>query len=168
MSLVTKPSRRTSTDTTVGSQQVFISFANLYRRFIQGFNRIATSLTAILKTIGSSVTSDFRVDNDEVVGGGGGGGAGAASCGNNQAGRTLERRPKGRFVARSRRSRMFPSRSPPSIQITPIIWHQQSRYRASQMLTAPSNHPSHQEVLPYFSTRSRTDPFGYASGDSIT
>ena len=48
----------------MGSQQVFI----------QDFSRIATSLTAILKTTGSSVASAFRVDDDEVVGGGGGGG----------------------------------------------------------------------------------------------
>ena len=54
----------------MGSQQVFIGFANFYRRFIQGFSRIATSLTAILKTTGSSVASAFRVDDDEVVGGG--------------------------------------------------------------------------------------------------
>ena len=59
----------------VGSQQIFISFANFYRRFIQGFSRIATSLTAMLKTTGSSVASAFRVDDDEVVGGGDGAGA---------------------------------------------------------------------------------------------
>ena len=70
----------------------------------------------------------------------------------NQAGRTLEWRPKGRFMAQSRRSRMSPSRSPPSIQIIPIFWHQRSRYRAGRMPTGPSNHPSHQEVLPCFST----------------
>ena len=43
--------------------------------FIQGFSKIATSLTAMLKTTGSSVVSAFRVDDDEVVGGGGGAGA---------------------------------------------------------------------------------------------
>ena len=57
------------------SQQVFISFANFYQRFIQDFSRIATSLTAILKTTRSSVASAFRVDDDEVVGGGDGAGA---------------------------------------------------------------------------------------------
>ena len=46
--------------------------------FIQGFSRIATSLTAMLKTTGSSIASAFRVDDDEVVGGGG---AGADGCG---------------------------------------------------------------------------------------
>ena len=55
---------------------VFIGFANFYRRFIKDFSRIATSLTAMLKTIGSSVASAFRVDDDEIVGGGGGAGAG--------------------------------------------------------------------------------------------
>ena len=49
--------------------QVFIGFANFYRRFIKGFSRIAAPLTAMLKTTGSSVTSASRVD--EVVGGGG-------------------------------------------------------------------------------------------------
>ena len=31
--------------------QVFLGFANIYRQFIQGFSRIAASLTLILKTI---------------------------------------------------------------------------------------------------------------------
>ena len=33
--------------------QVFLGFANFYRRFIQGFSRIAAPLTSMLKTIGS-------------------------------------------------------------------------------------------------------------------
>ena len=70
-----KPSGRRSTDTVVGLQQVFIGFANFYRRFIQGFSKIATSLTAMLKTTGSSIASAFRVDHDEVVGGGDSAGA---------------------------------------------------------------------------------------------
>ena len=74
MSLVTKPSGRRSTDTAV-LQQVFIGFAIFYQRFIQGFSRIETSLTAMLKTTGSSVVSAFRVDDDEFVGGGDGAGA---------------------------------------------------------------------------------------------
>ena len=53
--------------------QIFIGFANFYRRFINGFNKIVAPLTAILKTTGSSVTSAPRVDDDEVVGGGGAG-----------------------------------------------------------------------------------------------
>ena len=51
--------------------QVFIGFANFYRRFIKGFSRIAAPLTAMLKTTGSSVASASRVDDGEVVGGGG-------------------------------------------------------------------------------------------------
>ena len=33
--------------------QVFLGFANFYQRFIQGFSRIVTPLTSILKTTGS-------------------------------------------------------------------------------------------------------------------
>ena len=33
--------------------QVFLGFANFYRRFIQGFSRIAAPLTSMLKTTGS-------------------------------------------------------------------------------------------------------------------
>ena len=65
-----KPSRKKSTDIIVSSQQVF-NFANFYRRFIQSFSAIATSLTAMLKTTRSSIVSTFRVDNDEFVGGSG-------------------------------------------------------------------------------------------------
>ena len=61
--------------TSVRDIQVFIGFANFYRRFIRGFSRIAAPLTSILKTTGSSEESapkTFRADDDEVVGGGGG------------------------------------------------------------------------------------------------
>ena len=61
--------------TSVRDIQVFIGFANFYRRFIQGFSRIAAPLTSMLKTTGSSEESApraFRAGNDEVVGGGGG------------------------------------------------------------------------------------------------
>ena len=61
--------------TSVKDIQVFIDFANFYRRFIQGFSRIAAPLTSMLKTTGSSKESAlraFRAGNDEVVGGGGG------------------------------------------------------------------------------------------------
>ena len=55
---------------------VFISSPNFYRRFIEGFNRIATSFTAILKTTRSSVALAFKVNDNEVVGGAGGARAG--------------------------------------------------------------------------------------------
>ena len=61
--------------TSVRDIQVFISFANFYRRFICGFSRIAAPLTSMLKTTGSSevlAPKVFRADDDEVVGGVGG------------------------------------------------------------------------------------------------
>ena len=51
--------------------QVFIGFANCYRRFIQGFSRIAALLTSILKTTGLSETMvlrAFKAGNNEIVG----------------------------------------------------------------------------------------------------
>ena len=60
--------------TSVRDIQVFISFANFYRRFIRGFSRIAVLFTSMLKIIESSEKSApraFRTDNDEAVGGGG-------------------------------------------------------------------------------------------------
>ena len=51
--------------------QIFIGFANFYRRFLKGFSRIAAPLTAMLKTTRSSVALASRVDDNEVVGGGG-------------------------------------------------------------------------------------------------
>ena len=60
----------------MGSQQVFIGFASFYQCFIQGFSKIAISLTAMLKRTGLSIVSAFRVDDNKVVGGSGGAGAG--------------------------------------------------------------------------------------------
>ena len=59
--------------------QVFLGFANFYRQFIQGFSRIAASLTSMLKTTGSpNVPASRRNDdNSKVVGFGiGNGGSG--------------------------------------------------------------------------------------------
>ena len=49
--------------------QVFIGFANLYRRFIQGFNKIAAPLTSILKTSPLLVDTlpAIGIDDSEVV-----------------------------------------------------------------------------------------------------
>ena len=61
--------------TSVRDIQVFINFANFYRRFIQGFSRIAAPLTSMLKTTGSSeelAPKTFKANDDKVVGGGGG------------------------------------------------------------------------------------------------
>lgn len=52
--------------------QVFISFANFYRRFIQGFSKIAGLFTSILKTIQLFRLATTMFDTkDEAVGGGG-------------------------------------------------------------------------------------------------
>ena len=101
------------------SQQVFIGFANLYRRFIQDFSRIATSPTAMLKITGSSVAPAFRVDDDEVVGGSGGAGV-----------------ESGENVGRSDASRYPPFSMPTSptcslrtgFQTPQARWHQQLSY----------------------------------------
>ena len=59
--------------------QVFLGFANFYRRFIQGFSHIAAPLTSMLKTTGStgSVASPKKTEGGvggdsvvDVVGGG--------------------------------------------------------------------------------------------------
>ena len=49
--------------------QVFLGFANFYRRFIQGFSRIAAPLTSMLKTSGS--TEPSTRPGEGVVGVGG-------------------------------------------------------------------------------------------------
>ena len=51
--------------------QVFIGFANFYQQFIQGFSRIATPFTSLLKMTRLSDLPQ-RNDDDEIVGGGGG------------------------------------------------------------------------------------------------
>ena len=87
MGLVTKPSRKRSTDIILSLQQVFISFVNFYQRFIQGFNRIIISLTIILKISGLSFILAFRVDENKVVGGDGVGAEGDESVNGSDASR---------------------------------------------------------------------------------
>ena len=50
--------------------QVFLGFANFYRRFIQGFSWIATTLTSMLKTSGSTEPSIRPGEGILGVGGG--------------------------------------------------------------------------------------------------
>ena len=51
--------------------QVFISFANFYWRFIQGFSNIAAPLTSMLMMIKlSELASRLKANNNEVVGDG--------------------------------------------------------------------------------------------------
>ena len=54
--------------------QVFIGFANFYRRFIQGFSKIAAPLTSMLKTSPqlAGALPATAVDDSEVVGNSGG------------------------------------------------------------------------------------------------
>ena len=44
--------------------QVFLGFANFYRRFIQGFNKIVAPLTSMLKT---TVSSQVLIANKMLV-----------------------------------------------------------------------------------------------------
>ena len=49
--------------------QVFLGFANFYRRFIQGFSRIAAPLTSMLKTLGSTESKTQPGEGKVGVGG---------------------------------------------------------------------------------------------------
>ena len=53
--------------------QVFIGFANFYRRFIQSFSKIAISFNFLLKTtrLLKSAPKAFKADDDKVVCGSG-------------------------------------------------------------------------------------------------
>ena len=49
--------------------QVFLGFANFYRRFIQGFSRIAAPLTSMLKTLGSTESKTRPGEGGVGIGG---------------------------------------------------------------------------------------------------
>ena len=49
--------------------QVFLGFANFYRRFIQGFSRIAAPLTSMLKTTRSTESAANPKETEGEVGG---------------------------------------------------------------------------------------------------
>ena len=58
--------------TSVRDIQVFIGFANFYQRFIQGFSKIATLLTSMLKTtrlFDDLAPKVFKADGNKIVGG---------------------------------------------------------------------------------------------------
>ena len=49
--------------------QMFIGFANFYKSFIQGFNKIVTLLSFLLKITGSSdlVLKALKANNNKIV-----------------------------------------------------------------------------------------------------
>ena len=74
---------------------MFIDFANFYQRYIQGFSRIATLLTLLLKATGSSdlALKVFRADNNEVVRVGGRANRTVVNLSKNKKSRNLTRVP---------------------------------------------------------------------------
>ena len=74
---------------------MFISFANFYWRFIQGFSRIAALLTLLLKATGSSDLAPkvFRADDNEVVGVDGRANRTVVNLSKNKKSRNLTRMP---------------------------------------------------------------------------
>ena len=82
--------------------QVFIGFANFYRRFIRGFSRVAAPLTSMLKTTGSSgsALSVLGIE-DEVVGGGG-----------SRADETARNLSKAKILSKSKKSKNDKSEIP--------------------------------------------------------
>ena len=173
----------------MGSQQVFIGFANFYRRFIQGFSRIATSLTAMLKTTGSSVASAFRVDDNEVVGGGGGAGAGESVV-ERKVGSIVHNHPEYlkdeksvHLSLRPQRAGLIAKEAPTKVfveyadiadmsssdLVSKLPEHIGINDYAIELVDAnrSSDHPIYPQVLPSFSNGSRTDPFGCVSIRSL-
>lgn len=58
--------------TSVSEIQVFISFANFYRRFIWGFSKIASPFISLLKTIELSeklASKAFKTNDNKILGG---------------------------------------------------------------------------------------------------
>ena len=173
----------------MGSQQGFIGFANFYQRFIQGFSKIATSLTTMLKTSGLFVALAFRVDDDEVVGDGGGAGAGRSIVERN-VGSIVHNHPeypedkesvhpslrpqKAGLIAEEAPTKVsvkyanFADVSSPNLA-SELLEHTKINDYAIELVdtNGSSDHPIHPQILPSFSTGSRTDPFGCMSIRSL-
>ena len=135
---------------------VVMGFANFYRRFIQGFSRIATPLTTIFKTTGLSVASAFRVDDDELVGG-------DDSAGAESGGSVVER--KVGLIA--------PTKVPveyTDFAFSPDLASELPEHTGinDHAIELVDDHPSHPQVLPSFLTGSRTNAFDCAPEVSIT
>ncbi len=47
--------------------QVFLGFTNFYRRFIQGFSRLAAPLTSILKTISAAGPAENLIQGGQGI-----------------------------------------------------------------------------------------------------
>ena len=128
--------------------QVFISFANYYQRFIQGFSRIAAPLTSMLKTTGSSDSAPrLGADDDEVVGGGG-----------------------DRNLSKSKKSKNTKSGSQTRIGATgePTFLTPGAREAFNQLRQAFTKAPILRHFDPEYHIRIETDASGYAIGGVLS
>ena len=94
--------------------QVFLGFANFYRRFIQGFSKIAAPPTSILKTIGlpGVLGPEVRNGDGEIVGFGVGGGGGdelAKKLGKSKGQKTSKSRKSAKSGKNSSKSENSPN-----------------------------------------------------------
>ena len=130
--------------------QVFIGFANFYRRFIRGFSRIAAPLTSMLKTTGSSDLAPRELGADEVVGGGG--------------------KADDRNLSKSKKSKNAKSRIQTRVGATgePTFLTPSAREAFNQLRQAFTEAPILRHFDPECHIRIETDASGYAIGGVLS
>ena len=156
--------RKWSEPKSVRDIQVFLGFANFYRRFIQGFSKIAAPLTSMLKTTGSPDVSKHEVGNGngEVVGFGVGGGGGdelAKKSGKSKGQKTSKSRKLAKLGKNLSKSGNLPNFG--ATEAGPSFLTPEARSAFNRLRLAFTEAPILQHFDPECHIRIKTDASGY-------
>ena len=150
--------------------QVFLGFANFYRRFIRGFSKIAGPLTSILRTanlIENSLTSVGVAEEDKVVGGGEFGGANGNSSKSQKSKKSKKSAKNPTKMTKSQKLTKSKSFTTSNVGATKFLTSE-PRIAFTQLKKTFTEAPILRHFDPQCHIRIEIDPSGYAIGGVLS